>query len=32
MAVSEAYKTFLQEILAGFGPVTIRAMFSGAGV
>jgi len=32
MAVSEAYKTFLQDILAGFGPVTIRAMFSGAGV
>lgn len=32
MAVSEAYKTFLQDLLAGFGPVSIRAMFSGAGV
>ena len=32
MAVSEGYKAFLEELLAGFGPVGIRNMFSGAGV
>jgi len=32
MAIDEAYKTFLQDLLAGFGPVSIRNMFGGAGI
>ena len=32
MAVSEEYKVFLTDLFAGFGPVTIRAMFGGGGV
>ena len=32
MPVSAAYKTFIQDLLADFGPVSIRHMFSGAGV
>lgn len=32
MAVSKEYKAFIQEILSGFGPVTVRSMFGGAGV
>ena len=32
MPVSAAYKDFLKDLLAGFGPVSIRNMFSGAGV
>src|SRR6478672_12240916 len=31
-AGSAAYKDFLKDLLAGFGPVSIRNMFSGAGV
>ncbi len=32
MSVSASFKEFLIEQMAGFGPVTIRAMFGGAGV
>jgi DNA transformation protein len=32
MPVSAAYKTFIQDPLADFGPVSIRRMFGGAGV
>jgi DNA transformation protein len=32
MPVSAAYKTFIQDLLADFGPVSIRRMFGGAGV
>jgi DNA transformation protein len=32
MLVSTAYKSFVQDLLADFGPVSIRHMFSGAGV
>ena len=32
MSVSPGFKEFLIEHMAGFGPVTIRAMFGGAGV
>ncbi|MFP3942947.1 MAG: TfoX/Sxy family protein [Alphaproteobacteria bacterium] len=32
MAVSSDYKDFIRELLVPFGPVTIRAMFGGAGV
>jgi DNA transformation protein len=32
LAVSDGYKTFLADLLSGFGPVTIRNMFGGAGV
>jgi DNA transformation protein len=30
MAASEGFKDFIRDQLAGFGPVTIRNMFSGA--
>ena len=32
MSVSASFKEFLIEQMAGFGPVTIRTMFGGAGV
>ena len=32
MAVTEGFKDFVTELLDGFGPVTIRNMFGGAGV
>jgi DNA transformation protein len=32
MPVSAAYKSFIQDLLSDFGPVSIRYMFSGAGV
>ena len=32
MTVSKEFKEFLIEQMAGFGPVTVRAMFGGAGV
>ena len=32
MPVSTAYKTFIQDLLSDFGPVSIRNMFSGAGI
>jgi DNA transformation protein len=32
MAASEGFKDFIRDQLAGFGPVTIRNMFSGAGI
>ena len=32
MAVSESFKEFVRDLLAEFGPVTIRNMFGGAGV
>ncbi|WP_119391455.1 TfoX/Sxy family protein [Taklimakanibacter lacteus] len=32
MATSAQYLDFIKEQLAGFGPVTLRRMFSGAGV
>ena len=32
MAVSESFKEFVRELLADFGPVTIRDMFGGSGV
>ena len=32
MPVSAAYKDFVQDLLTGFGPVSIRNMFSGAGI
>jgi DNA transformation protein len=32
LSVNASFKEFLIEQMAGFGPVTIRAMFGGAGV
>ena len=32
MPISLTYKAFVQDLLAEFGPVDIRSMFSGAGV
>ena len=32
MPVSTDYKTFIQDLLSEFGPVTIRNMFGGAGI
>ena len=32
MSVSASFKEFLIEQMAGFGPVTVRAMFGGAGI
>ena len=32
MAVTEGFKDFVTELFGGFGPVTIRNMFGGAGV
>ena len=32
MSVSPSFKEFLIEQMAGFGPVSIRPMFGGAGV
>jgi DNA transformation protein len=32
MPVSAAYKSFIQDLLSDFGPVSIRHMFSGAGI
>jgi DNA transformation protein and related proteins len=32
MPVSAGYKQFLEDVLSEFGPVSIRTMFSGAGV
>lgn len=32
MSVSKEYKVFLEDLFAGFGPVTIRNMFGGGGV
>jgi DNA transformation protein len=32
MPASEGFKDFIRDQLAGFGPVTIRNMFSGAGI
>jgi len=32
LSVSDGYKAFLTDLLAGFGPVSIRTMFGGAGV
>jgi len=32
MAASEGFKDFIKDQLAGFGPVTVRNMFSGAGI
>jgi DNA transformation protein len=32
MAVTDGFKHFVSELLADFGPVTIRNMFGGAGV
>jgi DNA transformation protein len=32
MPVSAAYKAFILDLLEGFGPVSIRSMFGGAGV
>ncbi len=32
MPVTDGYKQYLKDLLAAFGPVTIRNMFSGAGV
>jgi len=32
MAASEGFKDFIRDQLAGFGPVTIRNMFGGAGI
>lgn len=32
MAVSDGFKDFVKDLLIGFGPVTIRNMFGGAGV
>jgi DNA transformation protein len=29
MAISESYKEFVRDLLSGFGPVTIKPMFSG---
>ncbi|MDA7948618.1 MAG: TfoX/Sxy family protein [Hyphomicrobiaceae bacterium] len=32
MSVSDEYKSFLNDLFAGFSPVSIRSMFGGAGV
>jgi len=32
MAVTEGFKDFVRDLLTGFGPVTIRNMFGGAGI
>jgi TfoX/Sxy family transcriptional regulator of competence genes len=32
MAVSDGFKQFVRDLLADFGPVTIRNMFGGVGV
>ena len=32
MAASEGFKDFIRDQLAGFGAITIRTMFSGAGI
>jgi DNA transformation protein and related proteins len=32
MPVSAAYKAFVQDLLSDFGPISIRNMFSGAGL
>jgi DNA transformation protein len=32
MAVSKGFKDFVRDLLGGFGPVSIRNMFGGAGV
>jgi len=32
MAVTEGFKDFVRDLLADFGPVTIRNMFGGAGI
>lgn len=32
MAVSREFRDFVEELLAGFGPVQIKPMFGGAGV
>jgi DNA transformation protein and related proteins len=32
MPVSADYKSFIQDLLADFGPVSIRRMFGGAGI
>jgi DNA transformation protein len=32
LPVSQAYKAFVQDLLSEFGPVSIRNMFSGAGI
>ena len=32
MPVSRAYKAFVQDLLSAFGPISIRNMFSGAGI
>ena len=32
MAVTEGFKDFIEDLLADFGPVTIRNMFGGAGI
>jgi DNA transformation protein len=32
MGISREYRDFVEDLLAGFGPVTIRAMFGGAGI
>lgn len=32
MPVSAAYKSFVQDLFSEFGPVSIRNMFSGAGI
>ena len=32
MAVTEGFKDLVRDLLAGFGPVTIRNMFGGAGI
>jgi DNA transformation protein len=32
MRVSDEYRTFVEDLFAEFGPVTIRSMFGGAGV
>lgn len=32
MGVTAGYKEFVKDLLANFGPVTIRSMFGGAGI
>lgn len=32
MAISEGYREFVRDLLSGFGPVTIKTMFGGAGI
>jgi DNA transformation protein len=32
MPVSAAYKAFVKDLLSDFGPISIRNMFSGAGI